>query len=98
MAISRYLFADQINGGLSIATSDYIDRIFDAVENNSISYSVQKLRAGQRLDIIAQEVYDNSNYWWIIAAASGIGWGLQIPPGTVLRVPDNLGEVLSLLT
>lgn len=98
MAISRYLFADQLNGGLSIATSDYIDRIFDAVENNALSYSVQKLRAGQRLDIIALEVYDNSNYWWIIAAASGIGWGLQLPPGTVLRIPDNLGEVLSLLT
>lgn len=98
MAISRYLFADQLNGGISIATSDYVDRIFDAVENNTLSYSVQKLKAGQRLDIIALEVYDNSNYWWIIAAASGIGWGLQLPPGTVLRIPDNLGEVLSLLT
>ena len=98
MAISRYLFADQINNGLSIATSEYINRIFNAVENNSLSYSVQKLRAGERLDIIAFDVYDNPNYWWIIAAASGIGWGLQIPPGTVLRIPDNLGEVLSLLS
>jgi hypothetical protein len=32
--------------------------------------------------------YGNGRYAWIIAAASDIGWMLQVPPGTYIRVPD----------
>jgi hypothetical protein len=32
--------------------------------------------------------YGDSRYWWVLAASSDIGWGLQIPPGTVIRIPD----------
>jgi len=47
---------------------------------------------------LAGAIYQSSTYWWVIAAASGIGWGLQVPPGTVLRIPKNIGEVVGMLT
>ena len=41
-----------------------------------------------RLDTLAGQIYGNSRYWWLLAAASNIGWGLQVPPGTVIYVPN----------
>jgi len=40
------------------------------------------------LDHLAATYYKDSRYWWVLAAASEIGWGLQLPPGTVIVVPD----------
>ena len=51
-----------------------------------------------RLDIIANEFYNNAAFWWVIAAANGLGKGsLVIPPGTVLRIP-NVTEVMTYVT
>ena len=35
--------------------------------------------------------------WWIIAAASGIGWWLQCPPGTLLAIPTSISQIERLL-
>jgi nucleoid-associated protein YgaU len=71
-----------------------MSRIFFACENGTIKFSTYVLEEAQRLDQLAGVAYQSSTYWWVIAAASGIGWGLQVPPGTVLRIPRNLSEVL----
>ena len=55
------------------------------------------LEEGVRLDHLAARYYSDPSYWWIIAAASSIGWGLQAPPGTVITVPRDLGAVISLV-
>ena len=49
-----------------------------------------------RLDHLASQFYGNSSYWWIIAAASGIGWGMQVPAGTIVRIPQNLAQILTI--
>jgi hypothetical protein len=41
----------------------------------------------QRLDVLAGIEYGDSSLWWIIAAASNIGWGLQVPPGILIKIP-----------
>lgn len=46
------------------------------------------LTQGDRLDTIAGVLYGDSRYWWAIAVASNIGWGLQVPPGTVIKIPN----------
>ena len=62
-----------------------------------MSYSTITLKEGQRLDILAGQRYGDASLWWIIAAASGIGWGLQVPPGTIVRVPKNLSDILAII-
>jgi hypothetical protein len=39
-----------------------------------------------RLDTLAGTLYGDARLWWVLAATSGIGWGMQIPPGTVVNV------------
>ena len=51
------------------------------------------LKEAQRLDHIAYEQLGNSMHWWIIAAFSDIGWGMQVPAGTILRIPTDMNAV-----
>ena len=51
----------------------------------------------RRLDHLAQDYLGDASLWWVIAAASGIGWGLQIPEGTRLVVPINKEQLGGLI-
>jgi nucleoid-associated protein YgaU len=43
---------------------------------------------GDRLDIIAKEYYGDESLWFVIAKVNNLGKGsLNIPAGTILRVP-----------
>jgi hypothetical protein len=55
------------------------------------------MNSTQRLDTLAGKYYGSSQYWWIIAAASGIGWGLQVPPGTLIRIPESMSSAQNLV-
>ena len=95
-SFSRYRFSNII-GGKYYGTSYVTQKINRAIESNAISYTTITLGEGQRLDHIAGITYKNSEYWWIIAAASGIGWGLQVTPGTIIKIPNSIEEILSIL-
>ena len=100
MSISRYNYVLKSNddeGKEFQSISSASKLIFNAAESSLINYIVHVLESGERLDTLAGQHYNDSSYWWIIAAASGIGWGLQVPPGTVIRIPSNLSSVLGLL-
>ena len=71
-------------------------RIRKAVSSGKINSQTIILEENRRLDQIAGKVYGDASYWWVLAAASGIGWGLQLPEGTIIVVPD-LGQVLNIL-
>jgi hypothetical protein len=93
MAISRYSRVLRLAGGSMIGTSEVHTIIRNAVKNGFISCTVRILKEGERLDTLAGSLYDDAQLWWVLAAASGIGWGLQVPPGTVIKVPD-LNQVI----
>jgi len=99
MTVSRYSFTKKItfNGKTIYGTTTNSAKIYNALENNRIKFSTHVLREGERLDTVAGVAYGDASYWWIIAAASGIGWPLQVPPGTFLRIPDNLSDVYGLI-
>jgi hypothetical protein len=54
---------------------------------------------GDRLDNLAYSYYRDSTLWWIIAAANNNATnGFLFPvPGTQLRIPTDLNEVLELV-
>ena len=89
MAISRYY---TLNGQQYSMSS----LIYQAVQNNQISYDIKVSSLGDRLDHIAYSQYKNANYWWVIASASGIGWWLQMPANVVLYIPKNINEIIRL--
>ena len=93
----RYARAPRINGGRSYGTYTASRIINKAVKSNAIEVATHTTVEGERLDIIAGRFYGDGNLWWVIAAASGIGWGLQIPPGTYLIIPTDLGQIEALV-
>ena len=98
MAISRYEYSTSISGGKGISKPYNIHLITRYVDEGIIPYNTYIIKSSERLDQIAGAVYGDSSYWWIIAAASKIGWAMQLPQGTVLRIPKNLTDVIEILT
>ncbi len=96
MATSRYTFIDRL-GGVKLATSGVSSKIYFAAQNGNIRINTTRLTENQRLDHIAAKSYGDGALWWIIASASGIGWGLQCPAGTVIRIPTDLNQIYGLL-
>ena len=95
MSTSRYTYLKKIDGGRAYGTNTVSANIRAAIKAGVISYTTVLLSDSERLDTIAGSTYGDSSLWWIIAAASGIGWGLQVPAGTVLTIPDRPGDVYS---
>jgi hypothetical protein len=94
MSVSRYQ-RDSITGSPQrLASADAVLRIRQAVANGQITTRELVLVEGQRLDQIAGELYGDGLLWWVIAAASNIGWCLQTPPGTRLLVPTDISAAL----
>ena len=62
------------------------------MENGNIRFTEITLDEGERLDVLAGVHYSDSSLAWVIAAASGIGWMPQVPPGTLIKIP-NLDDV-----
>lgn len=89
----RYANTPKISAGKQYGTATAHNNIRRAVQRGEVGTREHVLKEGERLDAIAGRVYGNSRLWWIIAAASGIGWGLQVPPGTLLLIPTDLRQV-----
>ena len=70
--------------------------LYRAILNEEIDIEVRISEEGKRLDHYANEYYGDARNWWVIAAASGIGWWLQIPAGTYLVIPTDLSQIETL--
>ena len=90
---NRYNRDSRIKAGTQLGTNTAAYRIQQGIKQGKITVRREILKSGERLDHIAGRVYGDSRLWWIIAAASKIGWGLQLPPGVVVVIPKNLAQV-----
>ena len=49
-----------------------------------------------RLDLIAQDFYQDSSLWWVIASANALpGDSIYPPIGVQLRIPSNIPTILA---
>jgi len=87
MGFSRYRLDDRINGGTQLGLPLGVRKIREMIKAGLLVPVKQLIATGNdRLDTIAGIEYGDASYWWVLAAASEIGWGLQVPPGTVINV------------
>ncbi len=55
-------------------------------------------KEGDRLDLLANQYYNDTTLWWIIAKANHLGKGsLHIEPGKQIRIPMDLQTVYAIL-
>lgn len=53
--------------------------------------------SAERLDKLAYEFYQDMTFWWVLAAANGLGKGTYlVPAGTILRIPniENINDFI----
>jgi hypothetical protein len=93
VAFSRYTFTLRNQSGLGLITPESADSIYQAVKSGALLVSPYMLKESERLDHVAASRLGDSSLWWVLAATSGIGWGLQCPPGTLINIPDNMETV-----
>lgn len=96
MPLSRYARTPVIDYGRQYGTSTTIEAIRSAIASGAVPVQRITLRGSERLDTLAGGIYGDASYWWVLAAASDIGWGLQVPAGTVITIPD-LGSIASIV-
>ena len=99
-SFSRHSFVSKLKNDMGksfIASNKISPRIRRAVVNGDVPMTTHVFEEGERLDSLAMLYYKSSEFWWVIAAASGIGWSLQIPPGTLLYIPKSIDEVIRYL-
>lgn len=96
MAFSRYTKTSILRMGEQYGTAFGVTIVRTAIKNGTLTTSEFIVHEAQRLDTIAGSIYGDGRYWWVLAATSNIGWGLQIAPGTLLNVAD-LADVAELI-
>lgn len=92
MTLRRYARTPTFGLGFRYGTSFAITAIRDNIDNGNIRFDEVILQESERLDILAGKFYSDSTLGWVIAAASKIGWMPQVPPGTLIILP-NIDDV-----
>lgn len=89
MAFSRYTKDGRMRAGTMLSAAQATITIRNAIKTGAVvPVRVMRTSGFNRLDNLAGEMYEDARYWWVLAAASDIGWGLQVPPGTIINVLD----------
>lgn len=97
MAFSRYSFTGTSTTGRGLATPEAANSIYQAAKSGLLPCTGYMLKESERLDHIAHKKLGDASLWWVLAAASGIGWGLQLPPGTLVNIPNSIAAVYDIV-
>ncbi len=92
----RYKRDQRIGGGL-LQSAQSVATLRRARDFGLLSTRQIVLSQDQRLDHIANQELGDPHAWWIIAALSDIGWGMQLQSGTILQIPTDLQVINSLV-
>jgi hypothetical protein len=95
--IKRYKNTQKIQAGRALGTPQAAKVLAKAAREGRIRLRTRVLKEDERLDVVAGEEFGDARMWWIIAACSGIGWAIQVPGGTELKIPAVLAEVKALV-
>jgi hypothetical protein len=92
----RYNRDQRISGG-KLQSAQAVSRIRRARDFGLLPTKEVILQSSQRLDHLAHEYLGDSKLWWVLAALSDIGWAMQLPPGTIVLIPIDMGPIKSIV-
>lgn len=92
--ISRYQNIEVIKYAAT-GSQYYVNNIYPEIPpTNDDNYVITVL--GDRLDLLANDFYGDSTFWWVIASANSLpGDSLVVEPGTQLRIPADLSGAIN---
>ncbi len=85
--LRRYSRDTILGFGSHFGTAKAIGVIRRGIADGTIRSRQALLGEHDRLDVVAGREYGDASLWWIVAAASQVGWALQVPANTVLTIP-----------
>jgi hypothetical protein len=89
MAFSRYQRDEPQLDGKALSIPLAVVALRAAIKDGRVRITQSTVTTqSDRLDNMAAAFYGDGRYWWILAAASSVGWGLQVPPGILINIPD----------
>lgn len=88
MPLRRYARSPVFGFGYRYGTSFAITAIRDGINAGTIRFQQFVSSEKDRLDVVAGRFYGDGSLWWVICAASSIGWSPQVPAGTIIKIPD----------
>lgn len=96
MALRRYARDTVLGFGSHYGSPRAIESIRAGIASGAVRFKAATLGEGDRIDIVAGREYGDASLWWVICSASEIGYMLQCPPGTALKIP-LLSDVTKLI-
>ena len=94
--MKRYGRDQRIRGG-KLQTARTIMLIRRANEFGLIPTRAIYIKESQRLDHLAFVHLGDSGLWWILAGLSNVGWGLQVPAGTIIKIPLDINAIKTIV-
>lgn len=97
MSLRRYAKTPILGLGEKYGTSYSVVVLRENIKNGNIRIDREiVLQGSERLDTLAGKYLGSGDLWWVIGAASNVGYGLQLPPGTVIKIPlmSDVGKYL----
>lgn len=95
MSFDRYQYNNVINDDNGKRVIETV--LFPIIPRNETDIYIYSVN-GDRLDLLADEYYQDSTLWIVLASVNKLGHGsLAIPPGIQLRIPANPTEFLNAL-
>jgi hypothetical protein len=90
----RYQNIQQIKQN-NVSTTYYVNNIYpDVPYSDSDIYVITT--SGDRLDLLANDIYKDASLWWIIASANGLPGDSLVPPiGGQLRIPIDIQSIIN---
>jgi len=79
----------------TFGTQYYVNNIYpDVPVSDTDLYVITVL--GDRLDLLAQDIYGDSSLWWILASANNLPGDSLVPPiGEQLRIPADIQSIIN---
>lgn len=71
--------------------------ILENVDFSDIAGQEFLVQEGDRLDIIAEQIYGKPDYWRAIAIYNDIDYFFDVKPGEIIKLPKDINQILDRL-